>query len=107
MMQDPTHAITRRHLLASGASIAAAPLLMRAAAPASTVSIRRCRAYRDFEGQLAKACDQIGGIQSLVRGKTVGLKLNLTGNPANWPLTPDLPYRTNHQALAATVHVLA
>ncbi|MGH9639401.1 MAG: DUF362 domain-containing protein [Bryobacteraceae bacterium] len=107
MMQDPTHAITRRHLLASGASIAAAPLLMRAAAPASTVSIRRCRAYRDFEGQLSKACDQIGGIQSLVRGKTVGLKLNLTGNPANWPLTPDLPYRTNHQALAATVHVLA
>jgi uncharacterized protein (DUF362 family) len=107
MPQDPTHAMTRRHLLASGASIAAAPLLLRAGAPASTVSIRRCRTYRDFEGQLAKACDQIGGIQSLVRGKTVGLKLNLTGNPANWPLTPNLPYRTNHQTLAATVHVLA
>lgn len=107
MLQDSTRALTRRHLLASGAAVAAAPLLVKASAPASTVAIRRCRTYHDFEGQLIKACDQIGGIQSLVRGKTVGLKLNLTGNPANWPLTPNLPYRTNHQTIAATVHVLA
>jgi len=42
-----------------------------------------------------------------VKGKTVGLKLNLTGNPARFPLTPDLPYRTNGDTLATTVHLLA
>ena len=99
--------ITRRNLLSAGAAAVTAPLLVKSSAPASTVAIRRCRSYQDFETELAKAFDQIGGIESFVRGKTVGLKLNLTGNPARFPLTPNLPYRTNHQTIAATVHLLA
>src|SRR5579875_817543 len=99
--------ITRRNLLSAGAAAVTAPLLVKSSAPASTVAIRRCRSYQDFETELAKAFDQIGGIESFVRGKTVGLKLNLTGNPARFPLTPDLPYRTNHQTVAATVHLLS
>ncbi len=101
---------TRREVLATGTAAVAAlgfPKLLKAEAPASSVAIVRCRNYTDFEAQLAGAFDQIGGIQKLVRGKTVGLKLNLTGNPSNFPLTPDLPYRTNGQTIAATVHLFA
>ena len=31
----------------------------------------------------------------------------MTGNPKKFPLTPDLPYRTNPETVAATVHLLA
>lgn len=102
--------ITRRDLLAAGTGVVAAlglPTLAKAGAPASTVAIVRCRDYGDFRPKLAAAFDQIGGIEKLVRGKTVGLKLNLTGNPKNFPLTPDLPYRTNGETVANTVYLLA
>ena len=105
-MKNPT----RRDLLTTGAAAftaIAAPKFAIGAAPASPVSIVRCKSYQDFGAQLAKACDQIGGIGSIARGKTVALKLNLTGNPKNWPLTPDLPYRTEPATVAATVHLLA
>ena len=46
-------------------------------------------------------------MQQLVRGKTVALKLNLTGNPKNFPLTESLPYRTNGDTVAKIVHLLA
>lgn len=101
---------TRRDLFAIGTAGVAAlglPKLLQSEAPASAVAIVRCRAYSDFGAQLSSAFDQIGGIEKLVRGKTVGLKLNLTGNPSNFPLTPELPYRSNGASIAATVHLLA
>jgi uncharacterized protein (DUF362 family) len=104
---------TRRDVLAqTGTAIVAAlglPKLLKADAPASTVAIVRCRSYQkdDLTSKLSSGFDQIGGIDKLVRGKTVGLKLNLTGNPARFPLTPELPYRTNAATVAATVHLLA
>ena len=76
-------------------------------APASSVAIVRCRDYSNFQTQLSQAFDQIGGIDKLVRGKTVALKVNLTGNPANFPLTPNLPYRTDAGSVAAVVHLFA
>src|SRR5919197_562462 len=91
--------LSRRELFASGSAAAVAalglPKVLKASAPASPVAIARCRSYQDFSTQLTIAFDQIGGIDKLVRGKTVALKLNLTGNPKNSPLTPDLPYRTD------------
>src|SRR5947209_4293408 len=104
---------SRRDLLATTGAAAFAsafgmPHLAGAAqAPASPVAIVRCRDYKQFEQKLSTAFDRIGGIGSVVRGKTVGLKLNLTGNPANFPLTPDLPYRTDPGTVAAVVHLLA
>jgi uncharacterized protein (DUF362 family) len=92
---------------AAGAAALCSTKLLKADAPASSVAIVRCRAYRDFTASLTSAFDQIGGIGKLVRGKTVSLKVNLTGNPSHWPLTPDLPYRTNGQTIASTVHLLA
>jgi uncharacterized protein (DUF362 family) len=103
---------SRREVLASTGSAALAIVGMpriagAVTAPSSPVAIVRCRDYKAFEQQLTTALDQIGGIGSLVRGKTVGLKLNLTGNPAHFPLTPDLPYRTDPGTVAAVVHILA
>ncbi len=107
----PATALSRREMLwGTGAAALATlgvPKLMQASAPASTVAIVRCSDYDQFGAKLSTALDQIGGIEKLVRGKTVGVKLNLTGNPKNFPLTPDLPYRTNGQTIAATVHLLA
>src|ERR1700694_3261837 len=103
--------MNRREMLATtGASTLAAlciPKLMKAEVPASRVAIVPCRDYAQYRQQLYRAFDQIGGIEKLVRGKTVALKLNLTGNPKNWPLTPELPYRTNPPAGTATVHLFA
>ena len=76
----------REMLTTTGAATLAAlymPKLMRAEAPASRVAIVRCRDYAQYGQQLSRAFDQIGGIEKLVRGKTVALKLNLTGNPKN------------------------
>jgi uncharacterized protein (DUF362 family) len=100
--------LTRRDLIGGAASSALAlPLLARASTPANRVAIVRCREYVSFQNQLSSAFDQIGGIDKLVRGKTVALKLNLTGNPKNFPLTEQLPYRTNGATVAKTVYLLA
>src|ERR1019366_9635111 len=103
--------MNRREMLTttSAATLAALwmPKLIKAEAPASQVAIVRCRDYAQYGQQLSRAFDQIGGIEKLVRGKTVALKLNLTGNPKNFPLTPELPVRTDPQSVAATVHLFA
>jgi len=101
--------LSRRELLVAGSAASVGVLNARAAAaaPASKVALVRCRSYGEFSTQLSNAFDHIGGIQKQVRGKTVALKLNLTGNPKNFPLTPDLPYRTDGGTVAATVHLLA
>ncbi|HZT31826.1 MAG TPA: DUF362 domain-containing protein [Bryobacteraceae bacterium] len=76
--------------------------------PLSTVAIGRCRSYReDLAGKLGTLFDQIGGIGPLVKGKTVALKLNLTGQPQRFPIDPELPYRTNPDTVLATAHLLA
>jgi uncharacterized protein (DUF362 family) len=102
--------LSRRELLVAGSAAAGAGLpniLKGAPAPASKVALVRCRSYSDFGTQLTSAFDHIGGIGKLVGGKTVALKLNLTGNPKNFPLTPNLPYRTDGNTVATTVHLLA
>jgi uncharacterized protein (DUF362 family) len=80
---DHSPAIGRRQWLASGIGLASAP--SRWLAPSTSgarVSVARCAGY----GQLPYATlrtmfDQLGGIGGLVKGKSVGIKLNLTGGP--------------------------
>lgn len=99
--------LTRREFLA-GAAVWARPLRSAANPPTAPVAVARCRSYgREFEQALRTVLDQIGGIGSLVRGKTVGLKLNLTGNPARFPERDDLPYRTHPDSVLAVVTELA
>ncbi|MBI3697655.1 MAG: DUF362 domain-containing protein [Acidobacteria bacterium] len=70
--------MTRRELLAT---LAAAALPAKAA-PAAPVSIARCRTYdEDLAATLSTMMDQLGGLPRLVKGKTVTIKLNLTGDP--------------------------
>jgi len=46
------------------------------------VAIGKCAGYEeDMAGRLRTLFDHLGGIAKLVRGKTVTVKLNLTGNP--------------------------
>ncbi|MBV9762346.1 MAG: DUF362 domain-containing protein [Acidobacteriaceae bacterium] len=110
MHPDKLRNPTRREIFAAAGAIGAAALgsgtIAKAEAPASTVAVARCKSYGAFTPSLAAAFDQMGGIGGLVRGKTVALKVNLTGNPKNFPLTPDLPYRTNGQTIASVVYLL-
>lgn len=99
--------VSRRALLA-GAAGAALGRPGLAAAPASRVAIGRCRAYdRSMEATLAGMFDQLGGIGRLVKGKTVAVKLNLTGNITRFPIKPDLPYRNDPHTVLAFAHLLA
>lgn len=91
-MGDKQSGITRRQWLAgvgAGAvSLGAAKWLGASppAAPRSPVSIAQCRTYDgDLAAVLNTMFDQIGGIGPLVRGKTVAIKLNLTGGGRGYP----------------------
>ena len=97
-------AVTRRQLLCSAAGAA----LARAAAPAAPVAIARCHSYGvEFETTLRRMFDQIGGLAPLIKGKTVAVKLNLTGNPATFPDRYDMPYRTHPGTVLAVAHMMA
>jgi uncharacterized protein (DUF362 family) len=59
------------------------PLWAAPPKPSLPVSIARCKSY-DAEAvlrQLETMMDQVGGISKLVAGKTVAVKVNLTGSP--------------------------
>ena len=65
--------------LLQGAGQAAPPA--PPAAPATPVSVAKCATYdpRELTATLAKMFDQIGGLGKLVKGKTVAIKINMTG----------------------------
>ena len=98
--------MTRRELLAL---LSAAPVLGSGDAPTAPVSIARCRSYReDLATTLATMFDQIGGIKRLVRGKTVTVKLNMTGDPAlRYQGRPvGVTHYCHPKLVAATVHLI-
>lgn len=77
---------SRRQFLGAAGMAAAGAYLPRpslaASAPAGSVAIGACRQYdRQVETTLATMFDQLGGLEKLVRGKTVAVKLNMTGGP--------------------------
>ncbi|MGO8749322.1 MAG: DUF362 domain-containing protein [Thermoguttaceae bacterium] len=79
-------------------------------APTSPVSIQRCGSYEPhlLRRRLDESLNLIGGIKKLVEGKTVTIKMNLTGGPGELGGLP--AYRTYHvhpnvvTALCAAVH---
>jgi uncharacterized protein (DUF362 family) len=77
-----------------------------AQAPSSPVVLLRCDSYEPklFHETLAKSFDMIGGIQKLVRDKTVAVKLNLTG--LTWKPVFDLPAQETYQSQPNTVAAL-
>lgn len=88
-MKEAKFPLTRRDWLALSSFAAGAASLAHAqtsqpptaSAPAAPVSIAKVRSYdEDLVARLGTMFDQIGGIGGLVRGKTVTIKLNLTGD---------------------------
>ena len=81
-----------------------------ATAPSLPVAIGRCRTYEPqaLRQTLDQALDQIGGIQKLVRNKTVTVKLNVTGGPADLAGLPGFrTYQVHPNLVAALCSVLA
>jgi uncharacterized protein (DUF362 family) len=90
----------------------AGPEAMRAAtAPAAPVAVGKCRTYQTSEllPALAKIFDQLGGLGRIVKGKTVAVKVNLTGAPTYrlgyLPLGET--HYTNPHLIAAAVYLMA
>jgi len=83
-----TGRITRREMLGALVGSAVSP---RRTAPTAPVSVVRCRSYdSELRTALERLFDQLGGLGRLVKGKTVAIKLNLTGSPT---------YRLGHRPL--------
>ncbi len=123
-----SHKVSRRELLAHGlgaAGLLAAGLPLQAAeadpaytrpdrskdAPSLPVAIQRCESYEPplVRRALDAALNLVGGLRPLVEGKTVAVKMNLTGGPGQ-KLAGLPPHRTYHvhphvvAALCAAVH---
>jgi uncharacterized protein (DUF362 family) len=81
--------LSRRNFLSAASMAASATIVHPALAsvlktPSSRVAIATCPEYdRRVTDALSTMFDQLGGIQKLVRGKTVAIKLNLTGPTSN------------------------
>src|ERR1017187_3828654 len=93
-----------------GTALAGIRLGRAAGAPALPVAVARCRTYDAGElvPALSRMFDQLGGLGRLVGGRTVGIKINLTGE-----ITCRLGYApmedthfTHPAVIAATVHLL-
>ena len=115
-MSSRQREMTRRQLLA-GAGLAAGaislgrPEWLRASplsAPTAPVSISRCKSYdEDLAAVLKPMFDQIGGISGLVKGKTVAIKLNLTGGGRGFrPYPPGDTFWVNGKLTAAVCHLI-
>ncbi|MGO9275716.1 MAG: DUF362 domain-containing protein [Terriglobia bacterium] len=77
--------------------------------PSGRVAIGKCPEYGSrVADSLAKLFDQLGGLDGLVRGKTVAIKLNLTGGPNNrlGQAPTELTHWVHPDVVAATVHLL-
>jgi uncharacterized protein (DUF362 family) len=106
---------TRRAWLQKTAAVAAGVITagiprLRASAPTSTVAVGRSKTYDPAElvPVMRTMFDQIGGLGRLVKGKTVAIKINLTGSPTyrvgHYPLE-DTHY-THPHVIAAAVHLM-
>jgi len=102
--------ITRREWIAA---ISASPLLtgglQGAEAPAGPVSIAKCATYEeDVTAKMAAMFDQLGGLEKLVRNKTVTVKVNMTGSPGQKfrGMALGLTHYTHPKVVGATAALL-
>ncbi len=104
--------IDRRTFLAglgAASAIGFATKPLRAAAPVAPVSVAKCASYgSEFVTTAAKMFDQIGGLGKLVQGKTVGIKINLTGTgDRRWDYYGSgRSYWTHPDTVAGVIHLM-
>src|ERR1700685_2063309 len=99
--------MTRREWIAL---VSTAPLLKAApTAPAVPVAIAKCASYdEDVAARLATMFDQLGGLDRVVRGKTVTIKLNMTGSPGRRVegRAPGVTHYVHPKLVGATAHLM-
>ncbi len=105
---------SRREFLATMASagvyMTSSRLLKGQEAPAGRVAVGQCQAYnRQVVEVLSKLFDQLGGIDKMVRGKTVAIKINLTGPPTSRLryITQEMSFWTHPQVVAAAAYLFS
>jgi uncharacterized protein (DUF362 family) len=109
------HGLSRRQALAGLATLGLTPLVTRLnafgpQAPSSPVSIGRCHDYgAELTPTLGRMFDQLGGLGRLVAGKTVALKINMTGSTRQrLGSTPsELAQYTHPAVVGSTIRLMA
>jgi uncharacterized protein (DUF362 family) len=94
---------------AVGLSLTPTRLLASVAAPTAPVAVAKCSTYGpEMVMALATMFDQLGGLQKLVSGKTVAIKINVTGSSAERyrGMTQGQTYWVHPQVVCATIHLL-
>ena len=79
------------------------------AAPTAPVAIARCKSYgAEFLSTAEKMFDQLGGLGRLVKGKTVAIKINLTGTGAGRIdyISAGRAFWTHPRTVGAVIHLL-
>ena len=112
--EAPARDLSRRRFLAGSAATAAVALgasrlPFARAASAATVSVAKCDVYgAELVATLDRMFDQLGGLGRLVKGKTVGIKLNMTGPPTLrlGHVAPGLTYWVHPDVIGAVVHLM-
>ena len=105
----------RNWLRMAGSAVAGAylarPVLHAADAPATRVTVAKCQTYDPavLVPTLNRMFDQLGGLPRIVRGKTVAIKINLTGATTYrlGYLPAEETHYTHPHVIAATVHLLS
>ncbi|MCP5116951.1 MAG: DUF362 domain-containing protein, partial [bacterium] len=100
--------LTRRSLLHSVALGGASKLA--ATAPAPPVAVERCLSYnpRLLVETLDRMFDRLGGLAPIVRGKTVAIKVNMTGTPGyrNGRYPIEMTGWTHPEVIRAAIHLM-
>lgn len=107
--------MSRRQLLGAAAAAGGALALPRwmqgaPAAPAAPVAVAKCGSYNPGEllPVMRKMFDQLGGLERIVKNKTVAIKVNLTGPPSQRVgyAPAELTHYTHPGVLATTIHLM-
>jgi uncharacterized protein (DUF362 family) len=86
------------------------PSLLASPPPTAPVAVGTCKTYTPVEllPTLSRLFDQLGGLKRIVNGKTVAIKINLTGAPTyrvGYLPLGDTHY-TNPQVITVAVHLI-
>lgn len=96
-------------MAAAGSVLSGAFKARAAAGPAPRVAIARCSSYGpELTPAMERLFEQIGGLERLVKGKTVAIKINMTGDATYrlGRLPAEETHYTHPRVIGATVHLL-
>jgi len=101
--------INRRQFLSAAAAAAIVSKPAFSKAPAATVAVAKCGSYGpELRPTLQTMFDQLGGLGRIVKGKTVAIKINLTGSPSYrlGYLPAELAHWTHPNVIGTTLRLM-